>query len=191
MTIGIWGDSIVYGSCDSEALGWAGRLRKALPTDDYNNLYNFGICGDTSADVLRRFQIEVDAIEPDKIVFAFGINDSKFPNDTSEHNVSLDSYEKNLEELITTAKKYTEEIIIVGATKVDDEWRSARGSRFMNEEIQKFNEVMKQVASRHNLGYIDVFETLDPSSDLDDGLHPNATGYQKMFEVIKSKLKWV
>jgi len=191
MTIGIWGDSIVYGSCDSEALGWAGRLRKVLPTDDYNNLYNFGICGDTSEDVLKRFQIEVDAIGPDKIVFAVGINDSKFPNDTSEHNVSLDIYEKNLEELITTAKKYTEEITIVGATKVDDEWRSARGSRFMNEEIQKFNEVMKQVATRHNLGYIDVFETLDPSSDLDDGLHPNATGYQKMFEVIKSKLKWV
>lgn len=188
MTIGIWGDSIVYGSCDSETLGWAGRLRKALPTDDYNNLYNFGICGDTSEDVLKRFQIEVDAIGPDKIVFAVGINDSKFPNDTSEHNVSLDIYEKNLEELITTAKKYTEEITIVGATKVDDEWRSARGSRFMNEEIQKFNEVMKQVATRHNLGYIDVFETLDPSSDLDDGLHPNATGYQKMFEVIKSKL---
>lgn len=191
MTIGIWGDSIVYGSCDSEALGWAGRLRKALPTDDYNNLYNFGICGDTSEDVLKRFQIEIDAIGPDKIVFAVGINDSKFPNDTNEHNVSLDSYEKNLEELITAAKKYTEEITIVGATKVDDEWRSARGSRFMNEEIQKFNDVMKRVADKHSLLYIDVFEVLKPSSDLDDGLHPNATGYQKMFEMIKSKVKWV
>jgi lysophospholipase L1-like esterase len=36
-----------------------------------------------------------------------------------------------------------------------------------------------------------VFETLDPATDLDDGLHPNAQGYQKMFEVIKSNLSWL
>jgi lysophospholipase L1-like esterase len=86
---------------------------------------------------------------------------------------------------------HTDSITIVGATKVDDEWRSARGSRFMNEEIAKFNEVMKKVADENKLDYIDIFETLDPTTDLADGLHPNAQGYDKMFEIIRANLDMV
>jgi acyl-CoA thioesterase-1 len=191
MTIGIWGDSIVYGSCDSEALGWAGRLRKALPTDDYNNLYNFGICGETSEDLLKRFDIEAEAIGPEHIVFAVGINDSKFPDSSDENKVSLEDYEKNLNKLIASAKTHTSSIAVVSATKVNDEWRSVRGSRFMNEEIEKFNAVMVKVAQEHKIKFIDVFDTVDPTTDLDDGLHPNAQGYEKMYKIIKDNLDWV
>jgi lysophospholipase L1-like esterase len=191
MNIGVWGDSITHGSCDSEALGWVGRIRKALPSDDYNHIYNFGICGDTSDDLINRFDVELAAIHPEKVIFAVGINDSKFPEGSDTHLVSLETYEQNLWQLIEKTRVHTDVITIVGATKVDNEWRSARGSRFMNEEIAKFNEVMKKVADENNLDYIDVFETLDPATDLADGLHPNAQGYDKMFEVIKANLDWI
>lgn len=191
MNIGVWGDSITHGSCDEEALGWVGRIRKALPADDWNHIYNFGICGDTSDDLMTRFDVELEAIHPKKVIFAIGINDSKFPEGSDTHLVSLEQYEQNLRQLIEKTKVHADTITIVGATRVDDEWRSSRGSRFMNEEIAKFNEVMKTVAADNNLEYIDVFETLDPATDLADGLHPNAQGYQKMFEVIKANLDWV
>jgi lysophospholipase L1-like esterase len=191
MTIGVWGDSITHGSGDSEALGWVGRIRKALSTHDYNHIYNFGICGETSENVLARFAIEAKAIKPDHIVIAVGINDSKFPEGLDTHKVSLDNYRKNLSELLLAAKQYTDSIALVSATKVNDEWRSARGSRFINKEIAKFNEVLAILAKVHGLKYIDVFESVDPATDLADGLHPNAQGYQKMFEVIKSNLKWL
>lgn len=191
MNIGVWGDSITHGSCDEEALGWVGRIRKALPTDDYNHIYNFGVCGDTSDDLMARFDVELEAIHPKKVILAVGINDSKFPEGSDTHLVSLEAYEQNLRQLIEKTKAYTDSITIVGSTRVDDEWRSARGSRFMNEEIAKFNEAMKKVAAEHDLDYIDVFETLDPATDLADCLHPNAQGYQKMFEVIKANLDWV
>ena len=191
MTIGVWGDSIVYGSCDSEALGWAGRLRKVLPTDDYHNLYNFGICGETSEDVLRRFKIEANAIEPSDILFAVGINDSKYPSESDINLVPVTDYRKNLEELVSQAKKFTESITIIGATKVDEEWRSARGSRFFNEEIEQYNTVMQEVAEQHNLIFVDIFEVLEPDTDLADGLHPNAQGYQKMFEAIKDTVEFL
>ena len=190
MTIGIWGDSITHGSCDSEALGWVGRIRKSLPTDDYNHIYNFGVCGDSSEDLIVRFGIEAKAINPDHIVFAVGINDSKFPEDSDTHKVSLNDYETNLRQLIASAKQYTDSITIVGATRVDNEWRSARGSRFMNEEIAKFNNVMIALAREHGFKYIDVFESVDPNTDLADGLHPNSKGYQKMCDVIKPNLDW-
>ncbi len=191
MNIGVWGDSITHDSCDDEALGWVGRIRKVLPTDDYNHIYNFGICGDTSNDLIARFDSELAAIHPQKVIFVIGINDSKFPEGSDTHLVSLEKYEQNLRQFIEKTKGHTDAITIVGATRVDDEWRSARGSRFMNEEIAKFNEVMKSIADQQGLDYIDVFETLDTAVDLADGLHPNAQGYQKMFEVIKANLDWV
>ena len=56
----IFGDSITYGVIDREG-GWANRLRKYLDarTLDSNGkdlfmLYNLGISGDTSADLLAR-----------------------------------------------------------------------------------------------------------------------------------------
>lgn len=186
MTIGVWGDSITFGSCDSEALGWPGRLRESLPLDDWSELYNFGICGETSADLLKRFEIEASAIQPSDIVFAIGINDSKYPGESEQNKVALSDYKANLEKLIKQAKSFTNKITIVGATRVDDGWKSAKGNRFLNEEIEKYNAAMKEVASQNNLPFIDMFDVLDPAIDLADGLHPNAQGYQKMFEVIKA-----
>ena len=188
MEIGIWGDSITFGSCDSEALGWAGRLRKTLPTDDYNQLYNFGICGETSEDLLKRFDIEAKAIGPDTIVFAIGINDSKFPSESDINKIPPVKFEENLNELLQQAKNYTAQITLVGLTRVDDEWRSVRGSRFLNEEIEKYDSIIKKVADEHNYRFISVIDVVDPITDLADGLHPNATGYQRMFEKIKSEV---
>ena len=78
MTIGFWGDSITYGAQDSEALGWVGRIRKLLSVDNYRELYNFGVCGDTSESLLERFQEEAIKVKPDIIMFAVGVNDSKY-----------------------------------------------------------------------------------------------------------------
>lgn len=188
MEIGIWGDSITFGSCDSEALGWAGRLRKTLPTDDYNQLYNFGICGETTEDLLKRFDIEAEAIEPDKIVFAIGINDSKLPSESDVNKIPLEEFEQNLNTLLQKAKSYTNQITLIGLTRVDDEWRSVRGSRFLNENIEKYDSIIKKVADENDYRFISVMDVVNPKTDLADGLHPNATGYEKMFERIKSEI---
>lgn len=187
MNIGIWGDSITYGGGDSEALGWPGRLRKSLSSTDDIALYNFGICGDTTEDLLKRFDVEAEAIEPSEVIFAVGINDSKYPVGLETSKVPLEDYKSNLEALITKAKRFTESMVIVGATKVNDDICNHWNVRFINEEIEKYNAAMAKLAAMHNLKYIDVFEVLNPTTDLADGLHPNAQGYQKMFEVIRDE----
>ena len=95
MEIGIWGDSITYGASDTEALGWVGRLRKSLPQDGNVAVYNRGICGDTTEDLLKRFPIEAEAIQPNVIFFAIGINDSKYPADTEGNKVLLEDFKRN------------------------------------------------------------------------------------------------
>ena len=188
MEIGIWGDSITYGQCDPEGLGWVGRLRRFLPTGDSTSVYNFGVRGDTTVGLLKRFAVEADSIEPDVIVFAIGINDSKFLKGETENQVPIDLFKQNMEELLTLAQKHTTKIYLVGATKADELVIRSSGARFQNEAIQIYNATLKQLAEQKNIPFIDVFDLLDIKADVDDGVHPNAQGYKKMFEVIMAAI---
>lgn len=189
MEIGIWGDSITYGAGDSEALGWVGRLRRSLETKDDIGVYNFGVCGDTTDDLLKRFSVEADAIKPNIIVFAIGINDSKYPAGETENIIPLEKYKQNMRVLLNLARGYTDKIYIVGATKVDENIVRGSGTRFVNETIQTYNDFLKDFSKEEGLIFIDVFNTIDTSTDLDDGLHPNASGYEKLFKTIREFIK--
>lgn len=187
MEIGIWGDSITYGECDNEGLGWVGRLRNSFPIEDYVGVYNRGICGDTSSNLLKRFSAEADSIKPNKIIFAIGINESKYSAGSTTNYVSLENFKENMSSLVRQAKMHTQTIYLVSATKVDDAARPS-GTRFENKDIQIYNSSLKEISEAENLVFIDVFETLNPSTDLYDGLHPNSEGYQKLFTEIARKL---
>ena len=184
MNIGAWGDSLTYGSGDTEALGWVGRLRKVLPTDDYHQLYNFGIGGETTSDLLKRFSIELQAIKPQKILLQIGINDSRFPAGSNANNVSIADFTANLELLITQAKEVTSDLTLIGLIKVDNQLRLGHGIRYLN-EIEKYDAVINYVALAHYLPFVSMIDVIDPSTDLSDGLHPNTQGYQKMFERVE------
>lgn len=185
MEIGIWGDSITYGAGDSEALGWVGRLRKLLEKDDDVSVYNFGVCGDTTDDLLKRFSVEADSIKPTVIVFAIGINDSKYPVGETENKIPLEKYKQNMRELLKLTKGFANKIYIVGATKVNEAQIRESGTRFVNAVIQTYNDFLKEFSKSEDLIYVDVFDLLDIHTDLDDGLHPNAQGYDKLFAEIR------
>jgi lysophospholipase L1-like esterase len=189
MEIGIWGDSITYGAGDSEALGWVGRLRKSLETEDGIGVYNFGICGNTTDDLLKRFSVETSAIKPNVIVFAIGINDSKYLVGETESVIPLEKYKRNMRDLLKLAKNYTNKVIVVGATKADETLTRKSGTRFVNSVIQTYNDFLKEFSESEGLTYVDVFDVLDIHADLDDGLHPNAQGYEKLFMAIKGFVK--
>lgn len=188
MEIGVWGDSITYGKCDSEALGWVGRIRKSSPIGEDGHVYNRGIGGDTSEDVLKRFAVEVESIEPEVIVFAIGINDSKYPAGATENLVSVEKFKKNMGSLIKRAKEHSTKIYIVSCTSVVDESPRSSGTRFTNEQIAIYNSFLKELAESESLQFIDVSNVLDTLTDLQDGLHPNAKGYEKLAQVIGSQI---
>ena len=47
--------------------------------------------------------------------------------------------------------------------------------------------IVKEKCKENDIRFIDMFEELDPSH-LDDGLHPNTKGYEKMYGIIKDFL---
>ena len=183
MEIGVWGDSITYGAGDSEALGWVGRLRKQFYKDDHG-VYNRGVGGDSTEELLERFNVEVDSIEPDIIIFAVGTNDSKYPDNGTEYRVSPDIFQKNVKELVIKAKSKAKRVVLIGLTEVNERGIDST-SVFTNENLRKYDSILQEVAKEGDVEFISMQGVIDTSSDLVDGLHPNAGGYEKMFRQIQ------
>jgi lysophospholipase L1-like esterase len=189
MRIGIWGDSIVYGKCDSEGLGWVGRWRASLFKQDEIEIYNFGVCRDSSEDVLKRFSAEVESISPDLIIISVGLNDAKISTGQTETHVPLDRFKKNIQALLISSQKYTQKIYLLGLTRADDGFIRHTGTRFLNEIIEKYNLALLESARDCGVIFIPMFDRLDPFADLADGLHPNGIGYGKMFNIVNENVK--
>ena len=192
--INIFGDSIVRGACDSEMGGWANRLQIYLSSkiDDYFEVYNLGIGGDNSEELLTRFSNENASRNPNTILIAIGINDSQYINSKDNPRVPLQKFEQNLMELIKQAKKFTEEIIFVGLTKVDETrlmpvpWDETKYYDESNGAL--YNAKIKEICEKNKLLFIPMLDLLS-DEDLGDGLHPNSNGHEKIFLRVKDFLE--
>jgi lysophospholipase L1-like esterase len=187
MNICIFGDSIVWGASDYQKGGWVERLKTYyIESQDDVDVYNLGISGDNTDDLLKRFKAEAIAREADLIIFAIGVNDSQYSNISNICRVDLARFENNLSELARSAKEITEKIIFVGLTKVDETktlpWDGEKS--YSNEAIGKYDAAIKDFCASNNFSYIDMKDVIG-ISDLADGLHPNHIGHKKMFEKIR------
>ena len=183
----VFGDSITYGAWDKEKGGWVNRLRLALENDDSNNYYtifNLGISGDVTESIKNRFdnecKIRFNKNDNTIIIFSIGINDTQ--NVKDEDRVSLETFRNNIITLINSAKKYTDNILFIGLTKVDESkviplhWDKEKG--YLNTKIINFDKELKNICLENNVDYLYIYELLE-IEELFDGLHPNNVGYQK------------
>jgi len=200
----IFGDSITYGAWDKEG-GWVQRLRRFLDEknltspDFYFVVYNLGISGNTSEDLLERFEFETkQRLKEHKetiVAFAIGINDSQFVHSEGDHRVPIEKFKSNLQKLIKLAQKFSLKIIFVGLTPVDEKrttpipWDSDKF--YKNEYIEKYNQVIKKVCEENKIYFIEIFEKFKATGYqelLEDGLHPNSKGHKRIFEIVKDFL---
>lgn len=192
VSICVFGDSIGEGYYDSEKGGWVSQLSRFLKIPNNNlHLYNCSISGESTREVLIRFDTEIKAREPKKIIFALGTNDSwHFDGDKNKPNVSLNEFKENLKALISRSKKINAKIIFIGAPKVDESkvmpipWR--KEIFYDNENIREYNKTLEQICKKYNLKFIETYNLLD-NEDFSDGLHPNTKGHTKLFEEIKKQ----
>ena len=188
----IFGDSITWGAGDPQNGGWVAQLRRYFETNDYDILvYNQGIDNDTTDDLLARFELESKARDPQIIIFAIGVNDSEYIKTKDNPRVSLEKFENNLKKLIKQAKKFSDKIAFIGLTAVEEKkvmpipW--AHDEFYDNDNIAQYNAVIKKIASKYNLPFLNLFDLLEPK-DLYDGLHPNSEGHKKIFLKVKDFL---
>ena len=183
----IFGDSITFGQSDPNG-GWVHLLQEHLYANDY--IYNLGINSDTTEGVLSRFETELkprlSSIESNVIIFALGVNDSTV--------ITEEKYKANLIQLITLARKYTEQIILVSPAPIYlEKFNPADWIPeiiFKPDLVKKFSEAVKEVAEAENLKFVDLFNQLPQEyiKTLDDGVHPNTAGHRMIFDLVKTKL---
>lgn len=194
MIVLFFGDSITRGCDDSEG-GWVERLRKSYGPTIFINL---GVDGDSSSDVLARFNKDMDyhanADEPMAIVFSVGFNDTRTKSGISFS--SQERYEQNLAELLKRAKKYSDKILFVELTPCNEshsnpvEWGD---TGYTNTRIKQFNATLRKFCEQNGVNLVDTFETFSEAMGktelLPDGIHPNDEGHQLIADLVNPELR--
>ena len=206
----VFGDSIVFGNWDEQG-GWVDRLKSFFMKESLNNsdyyymVYNIGVSGDTSCELLERFEYEVkhrlwereETGEKEEIIIilSMGKNDAAFVKSKNSFNISINDFATNIKQLLIIAKKYSVKIVFVGPAFVDEtrtiptKWDS--NIEYRNNNIEEYNEVIKFVCNENKIHFINMYEEfkkLDYKSLLEDGVHPNSVGHKKIFEIIRDYL---
>jgi lysophospholipase L1-like esterase len=193
MNICIFGDSITWGASDYEKSGWVERLKSyCMESCKDIAIYNLGISGDNTNNLLRRFKAEAETREPNLIIFAIGINDSLYIQTKGNHSVDLGRFKSNLSELVKIAQKITDNIMFVGITRVDESKTMPRpwgvSERYYdNKSVEEYDTVIREFCGENGLEYIDM-KGIIKIDDIEDGLHPNSRRHEKMFRAVLKTL---
>jgi len=167
------GDSYVTGFGDPKALGWTGRVLARTGTDDADvTLYQLGVRGDSSADVLSRWREETsrrwrEGCE-NRLVVAMGTNDLDAP-------LTIARSRLNLANIVDAAMAQGLSPFVVGPPPA--------GDHDFNDRLEHVVAAQRDVCSRRSVPYVDCLHPLRSheqwSSDLaaGDGMHPGAAGY--------------
>lgn len=201
MRILVFGDSIAYGSWDTEG-GWVERLKReahqnTVESEGKNKqqVINLGIGGDTSTGILKRLQNEVEARKsaswPFMFVITCGTNDQRMREGAIE--TPLDQYTENIKEIITLAKQYTDNIVFLGLPPLMQPSVMLKGSEYSDERIKLYEERLRSIVEASRLPFLPirpVFEKVGVENLFCyDGAHPNNQGHALIASVLRHYLK--
>ena len=181
----VFGDSIAFGEYDDDMGGWVARLNLALKKINPDVIvHNLSVSGELTDGTLKRFEADFSR-RAEKgintiIVFAVGINDTQRKN--------LLKTKRNIWELITRAKSFTDRVYWVGLTPVDPKKMDAEFDKhYDNDVIDELDGALWGACWEFAAYYISCGEHT-PETWI-DGLHPNAAGHEIIFEQVFKALK--
>lgn len=170
-TLGILGDSI--------SGFWGNKNYSFLLADKINYyLINNSLGGSTMSDEgflggASRIKEDIIADRPDLLIIFLGTNDLG-------RKIKLETFLYDYERAINTLMKELPKtnIVLLGLLRRVD---------YSQEEIAAYSAVIKSIASKYNLYYIDTYNWLKVQ-DLSDGIHPTVEAQAKLTELIYNYL---
>lgn len=192
MVICFIGDSLVNGVHDPDARGWVGRLVADIRGGDDTLLaaYNLGIRRNTSADILARWQDEVERRlcddTPMRLVFSFGAADMRsMPG--GESRLTMDEAVSNARALLTAADaKYP--VLMIGPPPTADPAFTRR--------LTALDQQYATICDSLDISYLSILADLQNSEIYleelvnGDGVHPGAAGYAHIFRLVNAWPAW-
>jgi lysophospholipase L1-like esterase len=173
---------------DSITDNW--RLEEYFPGKPY---INRGIGGQTTSQMLLRFQQDVVALHPAAVVILAGTND--IAGNTGP--ISVEDIEANYTSLAELAAASGIKLIYSSVTPVHNytpqaqEFFAARPQA----KILALNQWLRLYCAAHGCTYLDYFAAMVDSQGLlqkdlaDDGLHPNRAGYRIMSRLAENAIQ--
>lgn len=156
---------------------------------DQNLFINRGISGQTTSQILLRFQNDVVNLMPSTVIILAGINDIAQNNGP----ISLEKSLNNIVEMVKIAQKNKINVILCSLLPANRfSWRT---DILPAKIVVQLNEIIKDYASRNNIIYADFYkEMVDENHGLDkkfgtDGVHPNLNGYKTMEIIILKSIQ--
>lgn len=202
MRVLVFGDSITQGFWDTDG-GWVQRIRTVYDKEtiktgyDLPTIFNLGISGNSSGDIVERFEAETEARYQDEklgLVFAVGVNDSRTKSGVNFSEPK--EYKSNLEKLLAMARKYSDKIVFVGLTPCVEERSnpvSWGDTGYTNDRIRVFNQVLEDFCHDNALEFIDILTPFTEAGAktelLPDSLHPNNEGHQLIADIVLPRLQ--
>jgi acyl-CoA thioesterase-1 len=160
---------------DPEA-NFPSRLQKKLNEAGFRyRVVNAGVSGDTTAQGLNRLRAVKDQ-RPSVVVVALGANDGL-------RGLPVLSTNANLESIITALKAEGIDVVLAGMMMPPN-----YGGIYTRE----FREVYPALARKHRIPLVPfLLEGVagNPALNLEDGIHPNARGYEIITENVWKELR--
>ena len=170
---------------DSIIEAW-GELSFANPEEI--EVINRGISGQTTFQILLRFQEDVVALDPDIVILLMGTNDIA----GNAGDVELKWIEANIRMMVELAQANSIVPVLSSILPVESYyWREDRRPM---EDVLKLNEWLEDFAVLHDLMYVNYYPLLvgekgEFATNLTrDGVHPNRAGYAVMNAFLKEQI---
>ncbi|MFA5828058.1 MAG: SGNH/GDSL hydrolase family protein [Candidatus Shapirobacteria bacterium] len=122
------------------------------------------------------------------LLFNCGLHDIKTNPITEKKQITISRYRENLRLILQKANKFTNYIVWVNSTPVNDTWHNTRCKDFSryNKDVLEYNCAAKKIMQKHKIPTIDLYSlTLKFGQNLyTDHIHFKKTIYQKLGRYI-------
>ena len=173
------GDSITYGARDKYGRSYPAELSKIITknTGEFYHCHNYGVCGETSSDLLRRAWKNISSHKGSKIMLLMiGTNDTQV-------GISPDIYEDNLRQIISIASVHGMTTVVATLPELDFTPLYLKNKDF----IKQYNKVIRKLSREMNFK---ICEMSGVEKHYVDGVHFTHEGNLELADrFYKSVLK--
>jgi len=150
---------------------------------------NQGISGEKTDAALSRVKQDVLSLEPDYVVIMYGTNDAFIDQGVTEPRLPLESYQRNLAELIRRCRKSGAFPLLMTSIPMGERSRAGTFepyiSQGVNFNLAAYAEACREVARAENVLLCDLYAEWSDHAHrgtsidrwLTDGVHPNPEGH--------------
>lgn len=153
---------------------------------------NAGNSGNTSRDLLERFDTDVVALKPDWVSICIGINDVWRQFDCPampDYHVLPEEYRSNVEKMIVAVKDHVKGIFLCTPYYMEPNKEDAMRSR-----MEEYVQICRELAVQHECILVDFQQMYDKYCSIRhsscfawDRVHPNQMGATMMAKVFLAK----